>query len=243
VAYRQTLVREEAAGAAFPVTAVPFAEDKTGALFVLPRGQFALPDIKLLQRIAKRSFDIALALPLIILASLPMAAIALLVRLDSDGPVLFRQERLGRNGRPFRILKFRTMKVQENGADVRQATRNDPRVTRIGRILRKTSLDELPQLLNVIKGEMSLVGPRPHARAHDIHYARLIPHYELRQHVKPGITGWAQVNGHRGETPTLECMRARVDHDVWYAKHASIVLDIQILIRTAFELVRSRNAY
>jgi Undecaprenyl-phosphate glucose phosphotransferase len=196
-----------------------------------------------LQRVVKRAIDLALGVPALVVALPLLAAIALAVRLDSPGPVLFRQQRLGFRGRPFTILKFRTMTVQENCATVTQATRCDARVTRIGRILRAWSLDELPQLFNVLKGEMSLVGPRPHACVHDARYARLIGHYELRQHVKPGITGWAQVNGRRGETPTVESMRDRVDFDVWYAKNAGIALDIEILFRTAFEVFRRRNAY
>ena len=124
-----------------------------------------------------------------------------------------------------------------------QATRGDARVTRVGAFLRKASLDELPQLFNVIVGDMSLVGPRPHALAHDRHYATLIDHYELRQHVKPGLTGWAQVNGLRGETADVALMKARVEHDVWYAKNASILLDVHILVRTLFVVLRARNAY
>jgi lipopolysaccharide/colanic/teichoic acid biosynthesis glycosyltransferase len=157
--------------------------------------------------------------------------------------VLFCQTRRGLAGRPFTIVKFRTMSVLENGASVVQATQNDPRVTRAGRTLRKASLDELPQLLNVIKGEMSLVGPRPHALAHDDYYGELIEDYALRQRVKPGITGWAQIHGLRGETPTLESMRRRVLLDVWYARKADLVLDLEILLRTPFEVLRQRNAH
>ncbi len=191
----------------------------------------------------KRALDLAIAIPLTVLGGPVLAVIALAVRLDSPGPALFRQQRLGQGGVPFTILKFRTMTVQENGDHVVQARKNDARLTRLGGFLRRWSLDELPQLFNVLTGEMSLVGPRPHARAHDEFYARKIAHYTLRQYVKPGITGWAQVNGHRGETPTIEAMRARVDHDVWYVAHADIALDLKILFRTAFEVLRRRNAY
>jgi undecaprenyl-phosphate galactose phosphotransferase/putative colanic acid biosynthesis UDP-glucose lipid carrier transferase len=135
------------------------------------------------------------------------------------------------------------MTVTENGAEVRQAQANDQRVTRVGRWLRKTSVDELPQLLNVIRGEMSLVGPRPHAVAHDEYYPTLIDNYEIRQHVKPGITGWAQVNGLRGETSSNDLMRRRVEADIWYAKNASILLDLRILLLTVVEVLRQRNAY
>jgi lipopolysaccharide/colanic/teichoic acid biosynthesis glycosyltransferase len=150
---------------------------------------------------------------------------------------------LGLNAKPFDILKFRTMTVQENGAHIVQARANDPRITRLGGYLRKSSIDELPQLINVLKGEMSLIGPRPHARAHDEYYTPLIENYVARQAMKPGITGWAQVNGLRGETPTVECMRERVDLDVWYVEHFSLALDAEILLRTAFELFRQRNAH
>jgi lipopolysaccharide/colanic/teichoic acid biosynthesis glycosyltransferase len=135
------------------------------------------------------------------------------------------------------------MTVLENGANVVQARPNDPRITRVGRFLRRTSTDELPQLINVLKGEMSLVGPRPHASAHDAHYATLIENYVARQAMKPGITGWAQVNGFRGETPTLDSMRDRVDCDVWYVEHFSLVLDLEILLRTAIEILHPRNAH
>jgi exopolysaccharide biosynthesis polyprenyl glycosylphosphotransferase len=190
----------------------------------------------------KRLLDLAIAIPALLLIAPLLAAIALWVRLDSRGPVLFRQTRSGLRGRPFTILKFRTMTVLENGATVVQATQDDPRITRAGRFLRKASLDELPQLLNVIRGEMSLVGPRPHALAHDIYYAARIEEYPQRQRAKPGITGWAQVHGLRGETPTLDSMRRRVLFDVWYARHASPMLDIEILLRTPFEVLRRRNA-
>jgi lipopolysaccharide/colanic/teichoic acid biosynthesis glycosyltransferase len=135
------------------------------------------------------------------------------------------------------------MTVLENGDIIRQAHRDDERITRIGRFLRSFSLDELPQLMNVIRGEMSVIGPRPHARAHDQMYAKLIDCYVLRQGIKPGITGWAQVHGLRGETPTVESMRARVDYDIWYVRNANIALDLEILLRTALEVFRRRNAY
>jgi exopolysaccharide biosynthesis polyprenyl glycosylphosphotransferase len=196
-----------------------------------------------LQTTLKRFFDLTIAIPALLAVGPIMALIALLIRLDSRGPALFWQTRLGLGGRPFAILKFRSMSVQENGADVRQAQRNDARVTGIGRWLRASSLDELPQLINVIRGEMSLVGPRPHAWAHDEMYDRLIANYSLRQAVKPGITGWAQVHGHRGETSTLEAMRRRVDLDIWYTQNASLALDFKILLRTPLEVLSARNAY
>jgi exopolysaccharide biosynthesis polyprenyl glycosylphosphotransferase len=193
---------------------------------------------------ASRVLDIAgAAMGLLVLAPL-LVFIALLIRLDTPGPVLFRQTRKGLNGQVFRIYKFRTMRVLEDGAVVRQATRGDARVTRIGRILRSTSLDELPQLLNVLSGEMALVGPRPHALAHDEFYSREISGYDQRFRVKPGITGWAQVNGARGETPTLDHMRRRIELDLWYVQHKSIALDLTILARTVVaELGRTSEAY
>jgi len=191
----------------------------------------------------KRAFDFTGAASLLALLSPVMAAIAILVRLDSQGPSLFRQQRVGLGGRSFEIVKFRTMRVLENGDEIVQARKGDARVTRVGRFLRKTSLDELPQLINVVRGDMSLVGPRPHAVAHDRHYATVIEDYALRQRVKPGITGWAQVHGLRGETPTVDAMQARIGYDVWYARHASLALDLRILLRTPVEILSQRNAY
>jgi exopolysaccharide biosynthesis polyprenyl glycosylphosphotransferase len=191
----------------------------------------------------KRAMDVVLSLLFLGLFSPIFVLLPVLIRTDSRGPALFRQTRRGLRGQPFDILKFRTMTVLENGDEIVQATRNDPRVTRLGRFLRKTSLDELPQLINVLKGEMSLVGPRPHARAHDAYFGARIPEYERRQLVKPGITGWAQVNGHRGETPTLDAMRQRVELDLWYIENESAALDLEILFRTVFEIFRQRNAH
>jgi putative colanic acid biosynthesis UDP-glucose lipid carrier transferase len=173
-----------------------------------------------------------------------MVAIAVAIRLDTVGPALFRQTRRGLNNRPFTILKFRTMVfVPGPELTVSQARRRDPRVTRVGRVLRRTSLDELPQLFNVLKGEMSLVGPRPHALAHDARYAAMIVGYAERHRVPPGITGWAQVNGHRGETDTLEKMQRRVDHDLAYIANRSLRLDLRILLLTIRTIWRDRNAY
>jgi putative colanic acid biosynthesis UDP-glucose lipid carrier transferase len=196
-----------------------------------------------LQQALKRAFDLAIALPLFVLLAPLMIAIAILIRLDSEGPALFRQTRLGQGGKPFEIVKFRTMTVLEDGDNVTQVRKGDTRVTRFGRWLRRSSLDELPQFLNVIAGDMSLVGPRPHAIAHDRLYSTLIDNYQLRQLVKPGITGWAQVNGLRGETPAIEDMAGRVTLDIWYARRVSLALDLKILLRTPFEVFRQRNAY
>jgi Undecaprenyl-phosphate glucose phosphotransferase len=194
-------------------------------------------------RIAKRLFDVAVAgLGLLVLAPL-LAAVAVAIRIDSPGPIFFRQKRGGFNGRAFQILKFRTMRVLEDGPWIKQATQHDDRVTRVGSFLRWSSLDELPQLINVLRGDMSLVGPRPHALAHDDAYRSLISSYPFRHFVKPGITGWAQVNGFRGETPTLALMKQRIELDLWYARNWSFWLDLWILIGTVREVCRPRNAF
>lgn len=195
------------------------------------------------RRLAKRAVDLSVASPLLLLFVPLFLLLALAIRLDSRGPVFFYQKRLGHRGRTFSIVKFRTMTVMEDGAQIKQAELRDQRVTRVGRWLRRLSLDELPQIINVIRGEMSLVGPRPHAIAHDQLYASLIDQYEIRQHVKPGITGWAQVNGLRGPTPSPDVMRKRVEFDIWYAKHAGFWLDIKILLLTIVEVFRQRNAF
>jgi Undecaprenyl-phosphate glucose phosphotransferase len=183
--------------------------------------------------------------PLICLVFLiPCLLIALAIKLDSRGPVLFRQTRFGFNNNPVNVLKFRTMYVDRPAEQgVPQATRNDPRVTRVGRLLRRTSLDELPQLWNVLKGEMSLVGPRPHAVDHNYKYAAMIDEYLGRHRMKPGMTGWAQVNGLRGETQTVEQMRARVQYDLIYIDNWSLWFDIRILFLTLFVGFISRRAY
>jgi Undecaprenyl-phosphate glucose phosphotransferase len=180
----------------------------------------------------KRSCDLLLSgVGLVLLAPL-MLITALAIKLDSKGPVLFSQTRNGFNGRSFRIFKFRTMCVLEDGPVIRQAIQDDPRVTRLGRWLRRTSIDELPQLFNVILGEMSLVGPRPHATAHNTEYEKLVADYAFRYHMKPGITGWAQVSGYRGETQKVELMAKRIEFDLWYIRNWSFWLDIRILLKT-----------
>lgn len=194
------------------------------------------------QLAAKRLLDLVGGM-LALLITLPvLVLIVAFIRLDSPGPVLFRQRRIGFNGRPFHIYKFRTMTTLEDGAVIRQTCRNDARVTRVGRTLRKLSLDELPQLLNVLRGEMSLVGPRPHALAHDTEYRQAIAHYAARHNVKPGITGWAQVNGWRGPTPQLDLMVRRVEHDLWYVDHWSIWFDIRIMLLTIIRAGNTENA-
>lgn len=191
----------------------------------------------------KRAMDIALVLAALAFLAPALALIVLAIILDSPGPLLFRQHRVGRGGRTFQILKFRSMHVLEDGAAVTQAVEGDARVTRVGRILRAFSLDELPQLLNVLAGDMSLVGPRPHATAHDDYYSGCIRDYVLRHQVKPGVTGWAQVHGLRGPTADIALMQARIAHDIWYIRHASPWLDLKIILRTPREVLRRRNAH
>ena len=191
----------------------------------------------------KRVVDVCLAALLIAILALPMAVIALLVKLTSKGPMLFKQTRYGLDGREILVWKFRSMRVCEDGADVKQALRNDPRTTPIGAFLRKTSLDELPQLFNVLEGIMSLVGPRPHASLHNEEYRKVIQGYMLRHKVKPGITGLAQVSGYRGETDTLEKMERRVEYDHRYIREWSLMMDLRILLRTVFVVLSRHNAY
>jgi exopolysaccharide biosynthesis polyprenyl glycosylphosphotransferase len=192
----------------------------------------------------KRFMDVVISLLGFVVFSPILAAAALAIRIETPGmPVVFRQTRTGFNGRRFRIYKLRTMHVTEDGATIHQAKRGDSRVTRVGRFLRRTSIDELPQLLNVLNGDMSLIGPRPVATAQDDHYERLLGEYTYRQHVKPGITGWAQVNGCRGETPSVESMARRLQLDHWYIANWSLWLDMKILMLTVVALITNRDVY
>ncbi len=191
----------------------------------------------------KRVFDLLLGGAMLVLLAAPMAAIAAAIKLTSPGPAFFRQRRYGLDGEEIRVWKFRTMTVCEDGGEFRQATRADARVTPLGAILRKTSLDELPQLFNVLSGEMSLIGPRPHATAQNEQYRALIGGYMLRHKVKPGITGLAQVHGWRGETDTPEKMQKRVEFDHRYIREWSIWLDMKILLRTFWVVITCKNAY
>lgn len=181
---------------------------------------------------------------LLLLAFSPvMLVCAIAVKLDSRGPVFFVQRRQGMAGDVFPIIKFRSMRVMEDGDDVKQATKDDDRITRVGAFLRKTSLDELPQLINVVKGDMSLVGPRPHALKHDAYYSNLIKDYAARHRVKPGMTGWAQVNGYRGETNEPEKMEARLRYDLQYIENWSLWFDLRILVLTIRAVLKPENAY
>jgi Undecaprenyl-phosphate glucose phosphotransferase len=218
-----------------------------GCRLVRARGAFAFEvqraPLSAVDRALKRSVDISVSLALCVLLAPLFAAVAVLIRLTSEGPVLFRQTRNGLHGRPFNIYKFRTMVVQEDGPRVVQARPNDPRVTALGALMRRTSIDELPQLINVLKGEMSLIGPRPHAMAHDDDFAGRVADYALRYHVKPGMTGLAQVEGLRGGTTTSEAIRRRVEFDLRYIERWSFWLDLWIMIRTMPALAFPRNAY
>lgn len=191
----------------------------------------------------KRTVDVVLASTALVALAVPMCLIAIAIKLTSRGPVFFRQRRYGLDGRCIRVWKFRSMTVTENGDSVTQARQNDPRVTRVGAFLRRTSLDELPQLFNVLIGNMSIVGPRPHANAHNEFYRKEIEGYMLRHKVKPGITGLAQVHGCRGETDTVDKMERRVRFDLQYIREWSIWMDLKIIFRTFAVVLRQENAY
>jgi Undecaprenyl-phosphate glucose phosphotransferase len=206
-----------------------------------PVGKIAgLPVMRIMRRpldeaqvLQKRALDIVVALAALVFLAIPMLFIALAIKWNSPGPVIFRQYRHGFNNKPFQVWKFRTMyNAPDEDGNVPQARRNDPRVTPVGAILRRRSLDELPQLINVLRGEMSIVGPRPHACEHNDQFAKLIDSYLARHRIKPGITGWAQVHGYRGETDTVEKMRKRVEYDLYYADNWSIRLDLKIMFMT-----------
>jgi putative colanic acid biosynthesis UDP-glucose lipid carrier transferase len=191
----------------------------------------------------KRLEDLVIGSMIVLVTLIPMACIAIAIKVSSPGPIFFRQWRYGLCGKKIRILKFRTMTVCEDGPTVRQVQKNDSRVTAIGRFLRRTSLDEFPQFLQVLTGELSLVGPRPHAVAHNEQYRSLIHGYMLRHMVKPGITGWAQVNGWRGETAELDKMEQRVQHDLEYIRNWNLLLDLKIIFLTIFGAKKGKNAY
>ena len=242
---RIQLVSEQLRKSPLPVRLLP---DKTVERFLslpaiatgpLPTLEMQRSPLSSFEQAAKRVFDIAGAGGMLVFFLPLMIVTALLIKLDSKGPVLFRQRRNGFDGRSFFIIKFRTMHVLEDGDMVVQAKPNDPRFTRIGEKLRRHSIDELPQLVNVLRGEMSLVGPRPHAVAHDDKFSKLIASYAHRQHVKPGITGLAQVNGLRGGTPAVEDMQRRVEQDLAYVEGWSFMLDLRILLRTFGEVIRA----
>jgi undecaprenyl-phosphate galactose phosphotransferase/putative colanic acid biosynthesis UDP-glucose lipid carrier transferase len=218
--------------------AQPVLHMGTAAAVELQRAPLSLVELAI-----KRGFDLILTVLAIIVLPPVLITVAMAIKLETAGPVIFRQHRRGFNGRIFTIYKFRTMTVLEDGPVLRQAERNDRRITRVGAVLRRTSIDELPQLFNVLRGEMSVVGPRPHAIAHDDQYSTCISDYAFRNHVKPGLTGLAQIKGLRGETAKVELMERRVDHDVWYVNHWSLWLDLWIVAWTFFAVVTTKNAY
>jgi len=191
----------------------------------------------------KRASDIVLSLLILLLISPLLLVLAIAVKLTSPGPVIFKQRRYGLDGEEIIVYKFRSMTVCEDGRQIQQAQKNDQRVTRLGAFMRKTSLDELPQFINVLQGRMSIVGPRPHAIAHNELYRKVINGYMIRHKVKPGITGWAQVCGYRGETETLDKMQARIDHDLEYLRNWSLRLDLFIIFRTVWVILKGQNAY
>jgi Undecaprenyl-phosphate glucose phosphotransferase len=213
---------------------------KVGPLASLQLTRLPLSRAEIVQ---KRFFDLLFAALALIAMTPLLIVVAILIKLDSPGPIFFVQRRYGFNQQPFRIIKFRTMRALEDGTFVAQATRDDPRLTRVGRWLRRWNVDEIPQLFNVLTGDMSLVGPRPHALSHDHDYERRISLYARRHNVKPGITGWAQINGYRGEIDTDEKIRSRVEHDLFYIDNWSLWLDLKIMARTVLSPTAYRNAY
>ena len=191
----------------------------------------------------KRISDVVLASVILVLIAPLLLALAIGVKLSSPGPVIFRQRRNGLDGEEIVVYKFRSMRTMDDGAQVKQATKDDPRITPFGAFIRRTSLDELPQFFNVLQGRMSIVGPRPHAVAHNEQYRKLIKAYMVRHKVRPGITGWAQVNGHRGETDTIEKMQARIEYDMEYLRNWSLAFDLRIIARTIKVMFYDRKAY
>jgi putative colanic acid biosynthesis UDP-glucose lipid carrier transferase len=223
----------------------PFASIKPSVSYVAGHALFDISKrpIGEWQGIAKNLLDKLVGLLLLAVSAPLLAVIAVAVKLDTPGQVFFVQRRHGYNHRTIRVIKFRTMTELQDGHEVQQATKNDRRVTRVGRFLRRTSLDELPQLFNVVKGDMSLVGPRPHALVHNDYYSQRLVNYANRHKVKPGITGLAQIRGLRGETDTLDKMRERAEADVYYIDNWSLWMDLKILARTPLALIGQKNAY
>ena len=192
-------------------------------------------------QIKKRWFDIVFSLFIIFfILSWLMPLVALLIKLDSPGPVFFTQLRSGKNNQAFLCYKFRSLKINDD-AHNKQVTKDDDRFTRVGKFLRKTNLDEFPQFINVLRGEMSIVGPRPHMLKHTEQYSQILKHYMIRHYVKPGVTGWAQINGFRGEIKTQIDLRARIEHDIWYMEHWTMWLDLRIIVLTAYNTIKGED--
>jgi putative colanic acid biosynthesis UDP-glucose lipid carrier transferase len=225
-------------------SAMSLLSHKSGDFLGMAAVELNCPPIRDVHGLFKDLFDRIFALGVLIMLAPILITLALAIKFTSQGPVFFSQPRLGLNGRVFHIYKFRSMQLHaESNQRLTQATRNDPRITPIGRFIRRTSLDELPQFLNVLKGDMSVVGPRPHALPHNDLYKDKLIMYMQRHRVKPGITGWAQINGFRGETDTREKMARRVAYDLHYIKHWSFWMDVKIILWTAFKGWTDRNAF
>jgi Undecaprenyl-phosphate glucose phosphotransferase len=220
-----------------------FEEAKLSTLGPVASLQITRRPLNRREIIQKRMFDLIFAAVALLLATPLLVLVAALIKLDSRGPIFFVQRRFGFNQQPFSIIKLRTMSTLEDGADIRQAQHDDPRLTRVGRWLRRWNIDEIPQLFNVLTGDMSLVGPRPHALSHDREYEQRISLYARRHNVKPGITGWAQINGYRGGTDTEEKMRKRVEYDLFYIDNWSLWFDLKIIARTVLSRTAYQNAY
>jgi undecaprenyl-phosphate galactose phosphotransferase/putative colanic acid biosynthesis UDP-glucose lipid carrier transferase len=246
---RIDFIREQIKVLPVSVKLLPDSQIRTLTNYASSAGQRVLSievqraPLSLTERLVKRTLDIVLGFLALVVFIPVLTLTAVAIKLDGRGPIIFRQNRKGFNGQQFVMFKFRTMKVEENGPTVAQATPDDPRVTGIGKLLRSASIDELPQLVNVLRGDMSLIGPRPHALAHDNYFEKVLEDYAFRHHVKPGMTGWAQVNGLRGATPTVDLISRRVKMDLWYINNWTLWLDVQILMKTSFEVLRKRNAY
>jgi len=225
------------------IFAIDLIQARSGDLFGIPVVALCESPFYGYRGVVKRITDIALGAAMLLVAAPLMLVLAALVRMSSPGPVIFKQRRHGLDGHEITVYKFRTMTVLEDGPNLEQAKREDGRITPIGRLLRRYSLDELPQLVNVLQGRMSLVGPRPHALAHNEEYRKLIKGYMIRHKVPPGITGLAQINGCRGETARVEDMQARVNYDLEYLRRWSPLLDLKILLLTATRLLRDEKAY
>ncbi|MES2932310.1 MAG: undecaprenyl-phosphate glucose phosphotransferase [Pseudomonadota bacterium] len=217
--------------------------NKIGDFMGFPAVDLNRPVSSGLNGLAKDLFDKLFALAVLILLAPLFSVIAICIKVSSPGPVFFKQPRLGLNGKKFDVYKFRSMKLHHESGIVKQATKSDPRITRIGQFIRRTSLDELPQFFNVLLGDMSIVGPRPHALQHNEMYSDLLEVYMARHRVKPGITGWAQINGYRGETDTVDKMARRVQCDLYYIQHWSLWMDMRIIVWTAFKGWTGNNAY
>jgi putative colanic acid biosynthesis UDP-glucose lipid carrier transferase len=225
------------------IFAFDLIQARSGELFGIPVVALCETPFCGYRGVIKRTTDIAFAVSILVIASPLMIALAVMVRMSSPGPIIFAQRRYGLDGREITVWKYRTMTVLEDGAQVVQATKEDRRITAVGRFMRRYSLDELPQLFNVLQGRMSLVGPRPHAVAHNEEYRKLIKGYMIRHKVPPGMTGLAQVNGCRGETARVEDMQARVNYDLEYLRRWTPLLDIKILLLTAVRMLRDEKAY